>query len=133
MHWPVPVPQCCEKQLGFTWSPTYSVSWERSQFAGSGRKTQLLECCPLCSWKPASHFSSEPLWSSAGTGLDQNYLFSAGCLQFSLQEASPGGQEGTLPWLESQLEFPGPYFVGSDITSAYNHSELTLKQLTKAP
>lgn len=43
------------------------------------------------------------------------------------------GQEGTLPWLESQLEFPGPYFVGSDITSAYNHSELTLKQLTKAP
>lgn len=43
------------------------------------------------------------------------------------------GQEGTLPWLESQLEFAGPYFVGAAITSASNNSELTLKQLTKAP
>lgn len=70
---------------------------KRSQFAGSGRRTQLLECCPLCSWKPARHFSSEPLWSFAGTGLDQNYLFSAGCLQFSLQEASPGGRKVPCP------------------------------------
>lgn len=101
---------CCEKQLRFMKSPTYS---------GSGSRTQLLECCTLLE---ACELSLSPC--GPVQGLDWTRITCSHCRR------PVWGQEGILPWLESQLEFAGPYLVGLPTS---HHSELTLKQLTKVP
>lgn len=60
MHWPVPVSQCCVKLLGFTRSPTYSVSWEMVSVCWKREEDPALRMLPT-RFAPGSLQATSPL------------------------------------------------------------------------